>query len=104
VTDARKSQEQRILWLLEAAWPNWVPSPELCRVSLQYSSRIFSLRRKGWLIQNRVRIVGGVRHGEFRLGTVPVPSSKELRQRHEPPTVKAGTLFGDIAPDRTYRE
>ena len=37
MTDARKSQEQRILWLLEAAWPNWVPSPELCRVSLQYS-------------------------------------------------------------------
>lgn len=122
MADARRSQEDRILWALEAAWPNWVPSPELARISLQYNARIFSLRRlKGWLIENRARIVGDKRHGEFRLGSVPVPSSKALRKsaaartkpvepvsgkdtRRVPPTVEAKSLFGDITPDRTYRE
>jgi hypothetical protein len=63
------SQEERILCLLQAAWPSWTPAPELARISLQYSARIFSLRRNGWLIENRVRVVDGVRHGEFRLGS-----------------------------------
>jgi hypothetical protein len=108
----RKSQEQRILWLLDAAWPNWVPSLEVSKISLQYGSRIFSLRKKGWAIANRVEMVGGARHGFFRLGSQPLPSSRELRERRAPvlrqeqlpPTTQGESLFGDIAPDRTYRE
>jgi hypothetical protein len=103
VTD-RKNQEQRILWLLDAAWPNWVPSPELAKISLQYGARIHGLRKKGWQISNRIEIVAGVRHGFFRLGSPPVPSSKVLRQVQSPPTAEVATLFGDITPDRTYRE
>jgi hypothetical protein len=103
VSDARKSQGDRILWVLQAGWPNWVPAPELAKISLQYNARIFSLRRRrGWLIANRVRIVDGIKHGEFRLGSRPVPSSKELRQNPSP--VPSGSLFGDLSPDRTYRE
>jgi hypothetical protein len=103
VTDAPNNQEERILWVLQAAWPNWTPAPELAKISLQYSARIFSLRRRrGWLIDNRVRTVNGKKHGEFRLGSRPVPSNRELR------AVKALTegdsLFGDLSPDRTYRE
>jgi hypothetical protein len=90
VTDAPHNQEERILWTLQAAWPEWTPAPELAKISLQYSARIFSLRRRrGWLIANRVRTVNGKKHGEFRLGPQPVPSSQELR-----------ALFGDLSPTR----
>jgi hypothetical protein len=62
-----------------------VPAPELAKISLQYSARIFSLRRRrGWQIANRVRIVDGKKHGEFRLGSRPVPSNAELRRGAAP--------------------
>jgi hypothetical protein len=109
-----KSQEDRMLWLLQAAWPNWTPAPELGRVSLQYGRAIHTLRRRGWLIENRVRVEGRIRHGEFRLGSVAVPSSRELRQPKVTPTPNgsrvlkveagSGSLFGDLAADRTYLE
>jgi hypothetical protein len=108
-----RSQESRILWTLQAAWPGWVPSPELAKISLQYGARLFSLRRqKGWLIENRVRIVGGIRHGEFRLGSRPIPSSKELRLSADPSadsralkqTQAVSESLFDFAPDRTYQE
>jgi hypothetical protein len=98
-TATPRTQEQRILYLLQAAWPNWMPAPVLARVSLQYGARIFALRRKGWMIDNRVEIVDGVRHGSFRLGSAPVSSSRELRQCQEPPTPEAATLFGDLTPE-----
>ena len=94
-----RTQEQRILWLLEAAWPAWTPAPSLAKISLQYGARVHSLRRKGWLIVNRVRIVDGQRHGEFRLGAVPVPASKELRQHPTLPAEQTGSLFPDLAPE-----
>jgi len=75
------SQEQRILHLLHAAWPEWTPAPALARISLQYNARIFELRRHGWQIESRVEIVNGVRHGSFRLarpGTFPNPKSNPL--------------------------
>lgn len=73
------SQEQRILNLLEASFPSWTPSPALSRISLGYGRCIHSLRKRGWLIANRIEIVGGVRHGSFRLGSRPVPRSSVLR-------------------------
>jgi hypothetical protein len=104
----RKSQENRILWLLEAAWPNWVPAPELSKISLQYGRAIHSLRGRGWLISNRIESVGGVRHGSFRLGSRPIPPSKELRRGaglspdSHALNQKQGTesLFGDLRPER----
>lgn len=87
-----RNQEDRILWLLQAAWPNWTPALDLARISLQYGRAIHSLRRQGWQIENRLRLVDGVRHGEFRLGSPALPSSKELRQAK----AEAGvTLFPD---------
>jgi hypothetical protein len=76
----RRSQESRILWLLQSAWPEWVPSPALAGVSLQYGARIFSLRRKGWKIVNRTRLADGGRCGEFRLGSTSLPTSRGLRK------------------------
>jgi hypothetical protein len=59
------SQERAILDFL---WDgNWKSSRDLSAKSLQYSARIFSLRKKGWLIQNRLEICDGKRRGFFRL-------------------------------------
>jgi hypothetical protein len=109
VTDAPKNQDEKILWTLQAAWPGWVQAPELARISLQYSARIFSLRRKGWVIANKIEFANGVKRGFFRLGPKPVPRNAELRRSvppppATPPPVGSESLFGDLAPDRTYRE
>jgi hypothetical protein len=104
--DSKKTHEDLILLRLEADWPSWTAAPVLAQISLQYGSRILSLRRKGWLIMNRISIVGGIRHGEFRLGSAPASSSRELRQRH--PTVAPSkqepeeSLFDNLAPERRY--
>lgn len=96
----KRTQEDRILWQLHAAYPSWVPALTLAHISLQYSARIFSLRQKGWLVENKVEIVKGVKHGSFRLarpGSYPHPAKPmqtECRQVAEP--VIASSLFGDL--------
>jgi hypothetical protein len=64
-----RTQESRILWQLQAAFPSWVPAPSLSAISLQYGSRIHALRKKGWQIANKVEVRDGVKHGYFRLAT-----------------------------------
>jgi hypothetical protein len=96
------SQEKRILNLLAASWPEWTPAPVLAKISLQYCARISELREQGWQISNRTEYKAGVRHGFYRLGSPPLPSSKELRG-NTPPEAKArepqaapGALFDDL--------
>jgi hypothetical protein len=97
------NQENRILYLLNDAWPNWTPAPELAKISLQYNARIFSLRRrKGWLIENRVRMKGRSRHGEFRLGSPAVPGNRNLHQRRPAPTPDGTSLFADLGPQERH--
>jgi hypothetical protein len=72
------TQGKLILNLLQAT-DGWTPAPALARISLQYSARILELRRKGWLISNKVEIRNGVKCGFFRLGSRPVPRSSVLR-------------------------
>ena len=108
------TQEARILLLLEAAFPNWVPAPELANISLQYCSRIFTLRRQGWQISSKIETRDGVKCGYFRLGPVPLPSNRERRQQKAAIDPKSETktnakpnlvdhpdaLFGDFSPSR----
>jgi hypothetical protein len=84
-----RSQEGRILALLQEAWPAWTPAPLLAQISLQYSARMFSLRRKGWLIENQVQIVHGVKHGSFRLAAPnkPVEGPSDVIVRGTAPTL-----------------
>ena len=99
----KASQEERILWQLSAAFPEWVPAPSLAKISLQYSSRIFSLRHKGWQIANRVEVRNGVKQGYFRLatpGTFPNPqhgrsATSTLIQKPAPGGDMS--LFGNLA-------
>jgi hypothetical protein len=96
----RDSMEQRILMVLDAYWPGWVPAPELAKISLQYSARIFALRKAGWEIANKIEIHNGVKHGFFRLGSTPIPRSAELRGHRtpDPPSEsqEPGSLFDDL--------
>lgn len=71
--ERRTTQEAKILEILVRARGGWVAAPELARVALQYSRAIYSLRKLGLTIRNRVEIgTHGVRHGFFRLiGGIP---------------------------------
>ena len=101
---AEHTQEQRILMLLQSSYPDWTPAPALARVSLQYSARIYSLRRRGWQIANRVRTVNGVKHGEFRLAQplrYPSPAPRTDFQKVDKPV--SGLLFGAITKEHDDR-
>jgi hypothetical protein len=93
---------------LHADWPNWTPAPRLAKISLQYCARIRELRESGILIANRVEYRDGKKHGFYRLGSPPVPSSRELRAKQSGNLANSidcpGSLFGDLAPDRSYRD
>ena len=65
------TQKEEILNLLLRNRGNWVPAYALAGVALQYSSRIFSLRREGYQIQNKTTRVAGKVHGAFRLIALP---------------------------------
>ena len=97
MSGAPQNCEEKILWALQAAWPNWVPAPELVKICLQYSRAIHSLRHKrGFLIANRVEIVNGVKVLLFLLGPRPVvPDSRALKQKQN-----SESLFGDLSPMR----
>jgi hypothetical protein len=86
------TQRSAILHLLQAAQPGWVPAPALAKISLQYSARIFELRKEGWTISNRVVSVSGKKHGSFRLGPPETPRSAELRARPERQTPDAAQV------------
>lgn len=65
----RVNQRERILALLKAADGGWVPLPRILALGIaQYNARIFELKHyHRHRIVNRTRVVGGVRHSEFRL-------------------------------------
>ena len=90
--ETRPTQETRILALLQASWPEWVPAPTLAAVSLQYAARIHALRKRGWLIANRIETKNGIKRGFYRLGPRPIPPSSELRPAKRAP-MPAPMLF-----------
>jgi hypothetical protein len=70
-------QAAKILAILRTADGNWVSALELARVSLQYSARIFELRRLGHEIENKTVMSGRRKYGYFRL--VPQQSAAMRR-------------------------
>jgi hypothetical protein len=65
-----QSQCRQILALLEESRGEYISAVTLSKISLQYSSRIFTLRRLGYRIVNRVeRVPGGGKRGYFKLLT-----------------------------------
>ncbi len=69
-----KTQEQKILDLLEKANWEWVALPKIIKLWIaQYNARIWSLRRKWYNIENKIEIVRvrneNKKHTFFRLIT-----------------------------------
>lgn len=105
-TADRKNHRQRILDLLLAAHGQEVPSVTLSRISLQYGARVKELRELGFRITNRTGRRAGQVHGYFRL-EAGMPTTRDTACA--PPKRLAaadatGSLFGDLAPDRSYVE
>jgi hypothetical protein len=74
--------------LLKARGDEWTPARELSeRISLQYSRVIHCLRKKGFLIENRVEVKDGKRFGFFRLVV--------LRAVMQPEKFDQARLFSD---------
>jgi hypothetical protein len=73
----------------------WVELPKILALGIaQYNSRLFELRRMGFRIENRRE----GKHSWFRLVTGPtVPDCTRSQPDND-------SLFGNIAPDRSYRE
>jgi hypothetical protein len=61
-----QGQECRILRRLEERG-EWVSALELSRLSLQYCARLFSLRKRGYVIENRLEVHDGKRRGFYLL-------------------------------------
>jgi hypothetical protein len=100
--DSRATQRGRILALLIATRGDWVPLPTIADCAAQYNARIFELRRLGFRIANRTRIVNGTKHSWFRLE----PQTATAASRDERKSVRSETSvsfpqFGSLAKE-TY--
>jgi hypothetical protein len=70
------TQEMRILALLKGRQGQWVGLPEILALGIaQYNARLFSLRRKGFIIENRVEHTPHGVHSWFRLLDSPPVSA-----------------------------
>ena len=76
------TQRGKILQLLQKRGGRWVPSYELAAIALQYSARVFELRRMGHNIENKAQNVNGQVHGAFRL-VLPKEQGKLFAQQPE---------------------
>jgi hypothetical protein len=71
-----ETQEDKLLRRLQQNGDSWTSALDLSGISLQYSARIFSLRKKLaeeggiFIIENKLEIVDGGRRGFYRLKRV----------------------------------
>ena len=63
------SQEQKILKVLEKKANNWVALTEILKLWIaQYNARIWGLRKKGYIIENKIEVQKNKkRHTFFRI-------------------------------------
>lgn len=100
------SRTNQLLNLLRARRGQDVPAYLVAQIGgLQYGARIHTLRQQGYVIVNRDEWHDGVRISWFRLEE-PTPTSTPTASAPTPADSQpaAATLFGDISPDRSYRE
>lgn len=93
----RATQRGEILGLLIAARGEWVPLATITDCAAQYNARIFELRRLGFRIANRTRLVNGTKHSWFRL-ELQTPTAASPKEKK---SVEAATAsfpqFGSLA-------
>lgn len=61
-----RNQRQMIKNLFESKPNEWVPCYEISRIALQYNARIKELRESGMSIENKFKMVDGIKHSWFR--------------------------------------
>ena len=63
------TQEQKILKVLEAKINNWIPLTDILKLWIaQYNARIWGLRKKGYIIENKIEVQKNKkRHTFFRI-------------------------------------
>jgi hypothetical protein len=95
----RATQRDRILALLVTA-RDWVPLPTIADCAAQYNARIFELRRLGFRIANRTKLVNGIKHSWFRLEPQPATATG-LRARGsvEPAALGSFPQFGSLVKE-----
>jgi hypothetical protein len=96
----RKSQRSEILRAFLNAPGREVALPELLQIAAQYSARIFELRKQGFRITNRIKVVDGVRHSWFKLESSPAPTlPNDMKKGAATPAKSDGadSLFGDMS-------
>src|ERR1700674_5034183 len=97
----RATQRGEILELLIAARGDWVPLPRITDCAAQYNARIFELRRLGFRIANRTKLVNGTKHSWFRLEPQTAPcASPEARKSEQAATNASFPQFGSLARER----
>jgi hypothetical protein len=97
----RPRQRDRILALLKDRAPAWIPLPEILALGIaQYNARIFELRSLGHRIESKqdgdrswFRLV-------IALASTAIPESPTIQEV----TADPESLFGELLPDRSYRE
>lgn len=60
------TQSDKIESLFKRSPGSWIPCYDLIKYSLQYNARIFELRRKGMVIENKTKTVSGHKHSWYR--------------------------------------
>ncbi|MCU1302367.1 MAG: hypothetical protein JWQ87_2651 [Candidatus Sulfotelmatobacter sp.] len=111
----RTNQKQRIFELLSSG--REVPLPEILKLEIaQYNTRLLELRREGHQILNRTEFKDGKTLSWYRLVSGPsntrpfcdVCFESRTGASSEPDANSFGqsteSLFGNLAPDRTYQE
>jgi hypothetical protein len=98
----RANQRNRLLDLLKNQSPYWVPISDVVSIAgFQYGARIFELRRLGHRIENDPGRAFRLVTRPISEATTPTPAATE---RAEESPANRESLFGELSPDRSYRE
>jgi hypothetical protein len=100
----RKPQRDRLLGLFISARGREISLSEILTLNIaQFGARILELRRLGFRIVNRTEISDGKKLSWYRLdhSQIPALTAPNATDKITEPT---NSLFGDLTPDRSYRE
>ena len=105
------TQRARLLALLRSRGEEWIPLPEILALGFaQFGARLLEIRRDGHSILNKIEHKDGKVLSWYKLiacadrragsrGSLPPIGGSEPT-----PLDSAVTLFGNLSPDRSYRE
>jgi hypothetical protein len=105
-SNSRNTQRAKVLGRLIEARGEEIPAPELARIGgLQFQTRIWEIRHKlGIEVENRTERRDGQVLSWYRLVPNATAPLAPLPAPVSPDNPQSETLFGNISPERSYRE